>query len=310
MGEIIYSKGGFDRGIFENASCAMGVFDGAHLGHQFLINTCISQAKNQGGKSIIITFDRDPDEIFHQQSFKKIYSNEKRIDLLLDFAPDCVLVLEFNSDFSALSPADFFEFVFEGTAPRDLHVGSNFNFGYKGQGGFEDLELWSRQGGTKIHLHDLVEKDGNSISATRIRTLLAKGSCEEAKCLLGRPYSVCGTVKHGRGEGEKFGFKTANLQLAKNMQVLAEGVYAATALVEGEVYPCAVNVGVAKSFTDATDANLEAHLLDFEQDIYNQEIEIFFLKYLRPQRNFLEESDLVAAIANDIVEVRAAVAKI
>ena len=156
----------------------------------------------------------------------------------------------------------------------------------------------------EVRSHELFEMEGAPITATRIRLLLEDGRIEDANRLLGRRYSLRGTVLAGRGEGADMGFRTANLVVPDILRVLGDGVYAAYALVGGARYKAAVNVGVAASFADRATATCEAHLLDFEGDLYGEEVELEFAAWLRPMRKFDDIDELIATVMGNIQWVR------
>ena len=211
MAEIYKVDASFDHGFFKGTSCAFGVFDGVHRGHRYLLDCARSTAAETGGASVALTFDIDPDEVFHPTRLKKLMTNEERVRMLADSGVDVVAVLPFTRDFAASSPEEFLVQTFDGTVPSFLHVGYDFKFGARAAGTVRDLDSWAAVGGTSVQAHDLKSDDGAPITATRIRLLLAGGDVEEANRLLGRPYFMTGVVEPGRGEGADMGFRTANL---------------------------------------------------------------------------------------------------
>jgi len=257
-----------------------------------------------GGKSIALTFDIDPDEVFHPQRLKKLMNNDERLKMLANSGVDMVIALPFTPSFSASTPDEFLIKTFNGYPPADLHVGHDFRFGVKASGTVVDLDAWGREVGTRVHGHDLKSADDDPITATRIRKLLAKTDIEEANRLLGRPYYVTGIVKPGRGEGNEFGFRTANLELDPQMQVLGDGTYAGYVTVDDKRYKAAVAVGVSPVFEEKATATCEAHLVDFEGDLYDKEIKIEFITLLRPMIKFDSVDELVAAVKSNIAWVR------
>lgn len=304
VAEVYRVDGGFDRRLFSGASCAFGVFDGVHEGHRYLLGQARAYAHDAGGVSIALTFDRDPDEVFHAERLKKLMTNERRICALGEAGVDVVVVLPFTRAFAALDPMSFLEKTFDGTPPAFLHVGCDFRFGSRALGTVRELEGWGRVRDMLVVAHDLKAADGQPITATRIRLLLSEGKVEEASRLLGRPYEVSGTVEQGRGEGRAFGFKTANLHIPDQLRAIGDGVYAAWAEVDGERYKAAVNVGVPATFADASTATCEAHLLDFDADLYGQSITVEFRHWLRPMRKFDDVEELVATVKSNIAWVR------
>ncbi len=290
----------FDHSLFKHSSCAFGVFDGVHLGHQYLLSCAKKTAQYNGGKSIALTFDIDPDEIFHPNRLRKLMSNERRLEALLNSGVDAVVALPFTKSFSSLSPEEFLRETFNGYAPSNLHVGLDFHFGAKAAGSVADLAEWGAAVGTHIDAHNLQSADGAPITATRIRLLLMEHDLDEAQRLLGRRFSMVENVRPGRGEGADMGFSTANLFIEPNRRVLAEGVYSAYATVEGKRYRAAVSMGVSPVFADKTDATCEVHILDFDQNIYGEYIEVEFVEYLRPMIKFDSTEELIKTVMGNI----------
>lgn len=290
----------FDHSLFKHSSCAFGVFDGVHLGHQYLLSCAKKTAQYNGVKSIALTFDIDPDEIFHPNRLRKLMSNERRLEALLNSGVDAVVALPFTKSFSSLSPEEFLRETFNGYAPSNLHVGLDFHFGAKAAGSVADLAEWGAAVGTHIDAHNLQSADGAPITATRIRLLLMEHDLGEAQRLLGRRFSMVEKVRPGRGEGADMGFSTANLFIEPNRRVLAEGVYSAYATVEGKRYRAAVSMGVSPVFADKTDATCEVHILDFDQNIYGEYIEVEFVEYLRPMIKFDSTEELIKTVMGNI----------
>ena len=304
MAELYKVDDQFDHSLFKGSSCAFGVFDGVHKGHRYLLECAQKTAHKFGGKSIALTFDIDPDEIFHPERLRKLLSNERRIEFLLQSGVDAVVVLPFTREFAALSPEEFLKETFNGFAPSNLHIGLDFHFGAKAAGSVADLAEWGARVGTHIDAHNLRSADGAPITATRIRLLLGEHNLDEAEKLLGRRFSMVEKVRPGRGEGADMGFLTANLYIEPNRRVLAEGVYAAYAIVEGKRYRAAVSMGVSPVFADKTDASCEVHILDFDQNIYGEYIEVEFVEYLRPMIKFDSTEDLIRTVMGNINYVR------
>ena len=323
------------------AVLSIGVFDGVHLGHRALLAATRARAAKRGARPVVVTFERDPDELFCRNgaSFGKLLSNAERLDTLAALVagtpdtPDAsgtpyvsgalaasapcvpgapgapaprVLVLPVSPDALAVPPAAFLDALARVCEPLELHVGEGFRFGAKAAGTLADVRTWGAFRGLCATEHALVEYDGAPVTSTRVRALLREGDVEQAaKLCAGRRHAVSGTVAHGRGAGTGMGFATANLDLVANETMLpAEGVYAAWAEVDGARYPSAVNLGTAASFSDAT-SPLEAHLLGFAGDIYGKKVRVEFVRRLRAQRVFTDTDELVETVKGDIASVRA-----
>ncbi|MCL1797036.1 MAG: riboflavin biosynthesis protein RibF [Eggerthellaceae bacterium] len=304
MAEIRFMNYMFDNALFAGSSCAFGVFDGVHRGHQFLIGEAIKSAQASRNKSIALTFDIDPDEKFHPDRLQKLMTNEGRLDSLATSGVDAVVVLPFTDALAAYAPQEFLEKTFNGFIPESLHVGSDFRFGARARGTVKELESWGAQHEVCIYAHELEGSDGAPITSTRIRELLGDTAIEKANELLGHPYSFSGKVIPGRGDGVDFGFRTANLVIDAAIQTLGDGVYAAYALCGGVRYKAAVSVGVSPTFADATKATCEVHILDFEGDLYGAELKLEFMHFLRPMMCFDSTEELIATVLANIEWVR------
>ena len=294
----------FDASLLAGSSCAFGVFDGVHVGHRYLLDAAMASARDSGGLAVALTFDKDPDELFAAGRLRKLLGNDDRIAMLSECGVDCVCVLPFTTDFAKAGPQEFLETTFSGGAPAALHVGSDFRFGAKASGDVADLRAWALSSGTEIHAHTLVAADGMPVTATRIRTLLLEGKIDEANRLLGYPYTLADIVARGRGAGAGFGFATANMEIAANKRVLAEGVYAGYGIVGGKKHRAAIAVGVSPFFEQESSANIEVHLLDFSGDLYGERIVVQFVSRIRPMVRFENEQELIDTVRDNIEWVR------
>ena len=293
----------FDQTMLAGSSCAFGVFDGLHVGHQFLIDQAIGTKKPEGS-ALAITFDIDPDEVFHPDRLKKLMRNADRLQALCASGVDDVVVIPFDERFYKKTPEEFLGTFFAKGAPSHLHVGEDFRFGARAAGTVATLQEWGERMGCKVHPHHLVSADGAPVTATRIRKLLLECRLDEANQLLGHPYILSETVQKGRGDGTGFGFATANLQVKPHDRVLGEGVYAAYTTVEGARYKAAASVGVSPTFEATSTANMEVHILDFEGDLVGRDVVVEFVKHLRPMVKFDSTEELVATVTADIQWVR------
>lgn len=291
------------RHALQDASCVFGVFDGVHTGHQFLLDQARATSHDATG-TVVLTFDIDPEELLCPQEIKKIQSNEMRLNMLASLGVDAVVVLPFTQEFASLSPDEFLQTVFAPSLPRFVHVGSDIRFGFKGAGHIADLQHFGQQAGMSVVGHPLLCVDDAPVSSSRIRALLAQGHIEEAEKLLGHRYALDGIVEKGRGQGSDFGFRTANLSIDTRLLTLGEGVYAAYAYVNQQRYRAAVSVGVSPVFEKNTTANIEVHILDFDDDIYHTSLRVEFLTYLRPMMKFDNIDKLIETVQGNIAWVR------
>ncbi len=183
--QIVNAHCPFDYALFKDAVCAIGVFDGVHLGHRFIINEAIEDAKRRGKRCVIVTFSVDPDELFKGENFQKLQTNAHRLNVLATLGANSVAVLPFDEEFSKLTPLQFLAKIFRKFTPCSIHVGSDFRFGAKAEGDVETLREWAQKNGCDVIAHDLLQIDGQKVSSTRIRNLLNEGNDAEANELLG-----------------------------------------------------------------------------------------------------------------------------
>ena len=288
-------------GLLEQASVAFGVFDGVHRGHRYLIERACSAS---GRASVVLTFDCDPDELFAPERLRKLMGNDRRIATLAGSGVDAVVVVPFCEALATQQPLDFLDDVFRDAVPASIHVGADMRFGCKASGDVAELRRWAQRAGCAVDAVSLLAVDGEPVTSTRIRRLLADGSIEQANDLLGYAYTLEGTVVEGRHEGAQMGFRTANLEMPAMLQAIGEGVYAAWAHVGDVRCKAAVSVGVTPTFAERATATCEAHLLDFDEDIYGKRIGLEFRHWLRPMRTFDDIDELIATVMGNIAWVR------
>jgi riboflavin kinase / FMN adenylyltransferase len=290
---------------FGRAVAALGVFDGVHLGHQALVREAVLLAHAHDAASVVITFDRDPDQVVAPASAApQLLDLDQKLSLLAGLGPDAIAVMPFTPELAATPPLVFLdEVLLDAMQPVSVVVGHDFRFGHRAEGDTDTLVRYGADRGFTVVAHDLVSAEGAPISSTRIRALIASGDVAGAARLLGRPHRVRGTVHHGRGAGAGLGFATANLSVAPYASLPAPGVYAARTEIDGAVYPVAVSVGRPPSFPEARD-DFEAHVIGYEGDLYDRTLTLEFLERLRDQREFADATDLTGAIAGDVARTR------
>jgi riboflavin kinase/FMN adenylyltransferase len=285
---------------------AIGTFDGVHLGHQLIINKVVERARKLSLKSLVVTFDSHPRNILNDSlSHTLITDIKEKVSLIRSYGIDHVLVLKTDKELLKMSAYDFLKFIGKKFTIKELVSGSDFRFGRDAQHGAHTTQEISRDFGFKFHiLHK--KKIGAVVAASsHIRTLISQGKVDEARKILGRYYMLSGTVIRGRGIGHRLGFATANMSCEKNI-FLHRGVYAACAIMGKKMFPAAVNVGVNPTVVSRGQLSVEAHLLDFNKNILGKKVKLYFLKYLRREKKFSSRDKLIAAIAADIISVRAA----
>ncbi len=292
------------------AVCAIGAFDGVHLGHRALIARAREEALARGDEFVVVTFSPDPSTVLcpgHPQ--KMLLADEDRLNTLRSIeGVDRVAVLDFTPELAALPYERFVRETLGALVDLDaIVVGSDFRLGAGGAGTVEALSELGRADGFDVIGMDLLDEGGSPVTATRIRGLLAEGRVEAAAGLLGRCHLVAGTVEHGRGEGTSFGFPTANVRVADGLCLPAEGVYAGYVTHGGSAWPAAVNVGKPRSFSPGEEGEsfLEATLLGFSGDLYGAVVGVSFVRWLREPRSFSSVEELERVVLENVSWVRA-----
>jgi riboflavin kinase / FMN adenylyltransferase len=296
----------------------LGNFDGVHLGHQVVVRRAVEEARSRGMRAVAVTFDPHPQAVLRPGSEPKLLTVlEVREELLLGCGVDEVRVIRFDLELSKKSPRDFVREVLVGElGVRVAVVGENFRFGYKASGDVEALDRHMRDAGGEAYAvpaYLLGEaagsgEAGEAINSTRIRMLLHDGEAREAARLLGRPYSLRGVVTEGDKRGQALGFPTANVLPGAVALVPGRGVYAGHVRVGEERYGACTNVGVAPTF-ERRESRVEAYLLDYEGDLYEEVIDVTFEERLRPEKRFSGVYELKEQIARDVAEARRVVGR-
>lgn len=286
---------------------AAGFFDGLHRGHQKIIQDTIDKAGKLGGKAWVLTFDTHPMKILKPMSAPLLLtSNDHKLSLLARLDLDSCLLIPFTRQLADLEPRTFIRKLRSSVpALAEIIVGRNWRFGHKGKGDIVLLSGLAKELDFKVTILRPVLRKGEIVSSTRIRSEIFRGHLEEAAVMLGRPFSILGTVKRGRTIGRKLGFPTANLD-SHNEMLPPLGVYAVHAILRNEVFNGVFNLGTRPTFKKKTEntLSLELHLLDLDDELYGENIEVFFVRKLRNERCFLTKKDLKRQIVNDIKNTR------
>ncbi len=281
--------------------CAIGMFDGLHLGHQHVIRRAVQQAKRAKGLSIAVTFDRHPAEIIvPERAPALIYPFRKRRNLLEETQIDLLWILPFDRQFSQTSANDFLELLCERLRPlKMICVGSGFHFGRQRSGNIQLLRSRSTDLGYKLPEVDPIRQQGQEVSSTAIRKLIAEGRLEAAGKRLGRKYAVCGQVVPGQKIGRRLGFPTANLDVS-GIVLPPNGVYPALAKVKNRTFQGVANIGCRPTVREIGKTPLaEVHLFDFDQNLYGEHLEVQLLQRIRPEQKFPSRQLLQDQIKKD-----------
>src|SRR5256885_1130085 len=285
---------------------AIGVFDGVHLGHQAVVSTSAEHARTVNGTPVVVTFDPHPQKILRPDRAPHLLTAPPHKSALIRaLGVRHLLIISFDKHFAATEPEDFVQQLVHHSNPlREICVGHEWSFGRNRRG---NLQLLTKLGATfDFNVVGIrpVTVNGEIVSSTTIRRAVETGDLKKAAAMLGHEYTILGTVVHGDDLGKKIGFPTANLS-AHNEQFPPNGVYVAEAKLEGVVYPGVVNLGYRPTVSSGkSDRVLEIHLFDFKRDIYGRDLELRFVRYLRPEKKFENVDSLVRQIERDVQEAR------
>ena len=285
---------------------AVGFFDGVHLGHQNVLRHTIEHARKIGGEAWAMTFDPHPLKVLNPEAAPRMLTTSlHKLQLMRHFGLDGCLLIPFNRNFASI-PASAFLKKLEKDIPSlaAIFMGHDWRFGHKGQGDHQLLSEWAKcHPGLTIHQITAVQRGGQAISSTRIRNTVGAGKLTESTTLLGRPYSILGTVRKGNQIGRKIGYPTANLDPGNEAHP-PTGIYAIQAITGGKAFPGMVNFGFHPTISPVKKPLVEVHLFDTRQNLYGRRIEVFFLRKLRDEKKFTNLDSLIQQIRKDEINAR------
>lgn len=279
---------------------AIGQFDGMHLGHASVILSAVRIAREKGMQSAVMTFHPHPKEVMRKGDYEGYLTPLRdKEDILAEMGVDVLYVVEFNEEFSHLTPEQFVHDLLFPLQTRTAVVGFDFRFGHKGAG---DEQMLRSLGSNEMAVETVPPflLNGEKVSSSLIRGLLKRGEMDEASQWLGRPYSIRGTVIHGEKRGRTIGFPTANLELTDHYVAPAKGVYAVRVYHGEQSLRGVMNLGVKPTFHDSgMKPTFEVHVLDFEGHLYDEELKVELVHYIREERKFDSIDALISQIRED-----------
>ncbi len=285
---------------------AIGVFDGVHRGHQAVMSTSADHAAASNGTPVVVTFDPHPEKVLRPQAAPHLLSaTEHKIALIRALGVEHLLIITFDKQFAATEPEDFVQKLVIHSEPlREICVGHEWSFGKNRRGNLDLLKKLGAKFNFDVVGIPPVKIKGAVVSSTAIRQAIEKGDLAKAAEMLGREYTILGTVTRGDNLGKKIGFPTANLS-AHSEQFPPNGVYVAEARIDGELYRGVINLGIRPTVSSGkSERVLEIHLFDFSRDIYGHDVEVRFLKFLRPEKKLANLDALVQQIRQDVERAR------
>jgi riboflavin kinase/FMN adenylyltransferase len=290
----------------ENSWLTVGVFDGVHRGHQQVLNKLVSGAHAVGVPAVVLTFDPHPARVFGRGEMKLLTLPGERARLLGDLGVNVVITHPFNREVADITALDFMKRLKECLGVSHMVLGYDSTLGKNREGNAARLAEIGLELGYTVETVSAVGDESGVISSTEIRKLVTVGKVAEAARLMDHPYRLQGLVAHGDHRGRTIGFPTANLNYAREKVVPAGGIYACWAYARNRKYAAAVNIGTNPTFTpDKQSLSVEAYLLDFDQDIYDETVTLEFVQRLRDEMKYDSVTALIEQIRRDVDQTRA-----
>ncbi len=291
---------------FRNPVLTIGSFDGVHHGHKVILSEVVKAAKAVDGESILITFEPHPRKIIHpEQPLGLLTSPEQKIALIEAEGIDHIVVVPFTRDFSMLSARAYVEdFLLKNFNPHTIIIGYDHRFGHSREG---NIDLLKELVPSHVQIIEISAQliDDAAVSSTKIRNALLKGNVQEAAEMLERPFSYKATVVHGNKIGRTIGYPTANLQPCYiDILIPGIGIYAVTVEWQDKHYKGMMSIGYRPTVTEEKVVTCEVNILDFEEDLYGQNLTVYFIQYLRGEEKFTSLDALKEQIALDELNTR------
>jgi riboflavin kinase / FMN adenylyltransferase len=290
----------------KNSWVTIGSFDGVHRGHQAIVEKLCAGAHSVGSQAVVLTFYPHPSIVLGKRKDPVYLTGpEERAELLGKLGADYVVTHPFNHEVAAMSARDFVMLMHKHLGMQKLLVGYDFALGRGREGDVPALTRLGEEFGFSVDVMPAVNTDGEVVSSSQIRNLLLEGQVEAAAARLNRPYSITGEVAVGAGRGRMIGIPTANLKVWDELVIPKNGVYACRVEIHGQTYQAVTNIGVRPTFEQENlIPSVEAHVLNFDRDLYGQDIRLEFWFRIRDERRFENFQSLVDQIRLDITTAR------
>lgn len=288
------------------SAVTIGVFDGVHRGHQHLVAGLIERARAEGLAAVALTFNPHPRTVLRPGvAVTYLTSLEERVELLQSLGLDAVGVLAFTSELAQLSPRDFLGLLVDELQMRRLVVGPDFALGRNRAGTISVMRQVGQELGFEVEVARLLAEDDEKVGSSSIRQALAEGDVTRVQRLLGRPFALRGPVVAGDKRGRTLGFPTANIAIGLDRALPAYGIYVTRAFVRESSYQSCSSIGIRPTFDVEPRPTVETFVIDFDEDVYGQEMRIELLERLRGEQKFESVEELVAQMHKDIEQTRA-----
>lgn len=285
--KIYYDINDFEQ--VPHAVVTIGTFDGVHRGHQEILRNMVNRAKEISGESVVVTFYPHPRQVLSNDSgIRFISTQEEKIAHLEALGIDNLIIIKFTKEFAAIPSEDFIkDYLVKNIQPAVLIIGYDHHFGKGRTGDFGMLYELGSQYHFKVEKIQEQDVDNVAVSSTKIRHYLENGDIKHANMLLGYEYSYIGKVVHGQQVGHKMGYPTANIEVAEEFQLIEkQGVYATFAEIGGRSYPAMTYIGRRPTMEDNRPQSIETHIISFDGTLYDKEIKIRFVDFVRDDKKF------------------------
>lgn len=283
----------------------VGVFDGVHRGHQQILKRLTAGAHEQGVPAVVLTFDPHPAKLFGRSEIRLLTLPDERVKLLEVYGVDVVVVHPFDQDVANTSAFDFMQGLKKHLGIDHVILGYDSTLGKNREGDATRLREIGQELGYTLEVVSALSDESGVISSTEIRKLIETGNVAEAARLMGHPYSLHGSVIHGDARGRTINVPTANIAYSHEKMIPANGIYACWAYLHSRKYQAAVNIGINPTFTpDKQIPNVEAHILDFRNEIYGEDVKLEFVARLRNEMRFESVEALLEQIWKDIEDTK------
>ena len=289
----------------KNSWLTVGVFDGVHRGHQEIIKALTAGAHANDAPAVVLTFDPHPAKVLGRGDIKMLTLPNERAELLREMGVDAVITHPFDKDVANITALDFVKQLKNHLGLQYLVLGYDSTLGKNREGNVTRLTEIGQELGYAVEVVAALSDESGVISSTEIRKLISTGNVAEAARLMGHLYSLHGPVIHGDGRGKRIDVPTANIGYSHEKIIPANGIYACWAYLQGERFRAAINIGINPTFTpDKQIPNVEVYLLDFDREIYGQDVRLEFVARLRDELKFDSVDVLVEQIWKDVAQVR------
>ena len=291
----------------QNPIVTIGMFDGVHAGHRAILSQMESLRQKNGGETVLLTFWPHPRIFFGKtDGFGLLTTIDEKMELLEQAGLDVCLVLPFSQEFAELSPESYItEILHKGIGAKSVVIGYDHKYGKSGSGTFDLMQEYGKNLGFSVEQITAYSVDSKTVSSTKVRNFISSGEIENANQYLSYNYFLNGTVVSGRHVGRIMGFPTANLHINSEWkEIPANGVYAGYAEFENHRNKAVINIGTNPTVSQENKSSIEAHVIDFQGDLYGKNLRLEFSKFIRNEQRFDSLHDLQCAIANDVREAK------